>query len=252
MWLSYFPRGPSHPHTYIGSRCCHLLYCTTTHIPQLLHKPRFPLTLVMSLSSDPSKKPARIRERKPRGRGLRTRTGCLTCRKRHLKCNEAKPICGPCTRSNHSCIYADPSTPHSDSTSTSTSNSVTKQTSATSSISNSAAPSIATNHGLDYSDPSEGFDLAFRTSWSYRNGLTGGLSQLVLRGHTSTPCYVNGVEYDRIGDMGAHWTPVLEDLDSSRPGTPSLHSEMMSTSAPYGPSYSSVILPVRRPRQRTF
>jgi hypothetical protein len=44
--------------------------------------------------------------------------------------------------------------------------------------------------------------------------------------------------------MVAHWTPVLEDLDSSRfsPGTPSLHSEMMSPSAPYGPSYGPVYI----------
>ncbi|EXJ80574.1 hypothetical protein A1O1_08720 [Capronia coronata CBS 617.96] len=58
---------------------------------------------------DASRKPARTRDRKPRGRGLRTRTGCMTCRKRHLKCNEEKPVCGPCARSNHDCVYADPS-----------------------------------------------------------------------------------------------------------------------------------------------
>lgn len=28
----------------------------------------------------------------------------LTCRKRHLKCDE-KPICGPCTRANRECVY---------------------------------------------------------------------------------------------------------------------------------------------------
>jgi hypothetical protein len=72
--------------------------------------------------------------------------------------------------------------------------------------------------------------------------LSGGPSQLVSRGHTSAPRSVNGAEYDRIGGMVAHWTPVLEDLDSSRfsPGTPSLHSKMMSPSAPYGPSYGPV------------
>ncbi|KAL4757625.1 uncharacterized protein BDW70DRAFT_171160 [Aspergillus foveolatus] len=52
--------------------------------------------------------PAKIvkkRIRKPRGRGLRTNTGCLTCRTRHKKCDERKPRCGPCTNSDRDCVY---------------------------------------------------------------------------------------------------------------------------------------------------
>ncbi|KAL4807943.1 hypothetical protein BDV18DRAFT_159151 [Aspergillus unguis] len=45
------------------------------------------------------------RIRKPRGRGLRTNTGCLTCRTRHKKCDEQKPRCGPCTTSDRECIF---------------------------------------------------------------------------------------------------------------------------------------------------
>ncbi|RSL83961.1 hypothetical protein CEP52_016563 [Fusarium oligoseptatum] len=47
----------------------------------------------------------RKRLRKPRGRGLRTNTGCLTCRKRHKKCDERRPVCGPCTARCRDCIY---------------------------------------------------------------------------------------------------------------------------------------------------
>ncbi|KAL2426628.1 hypothetical protein ABEF95_010939 [Exophiala dermatitidis] len=72
-------------------------------------------------AADSSKKSGRTRERKPRGRGLRTRTGCMTCRKRHLKCNEEKFICGPCARSNHTCVYADPTPIQASSKSTSNS-----------------------------------------------------------------------------------------------------------------------------------
>ncbi|KAH7119681.1 hypothetical protein B0J11DRAFT_66232 [Dendryphion nanum] len=46
--------------------------------------------------------------RKPRpsrARGLRTTTGCLTCRKRRVKCDETKPRCGPCSKSDRECIY---------------------------------------------------------------------------------------------------------------------------------------------------
>ena len=163
-WLTCFPRDPFPIHTFNASRCWTSF---AIHIVRLPISPNFCtslsllLTLVMSSSSnDASKKPARTRERKPRGRGLRTRTGCLTCRKRHLKCNEARPICGPCTRSNHSCVYADPSAPYLDSTSTSSSSSASKQTPTTHTVSNSATPSVATNLDLDYSDSSEGFDLA--------------------------------------------------------------------------------------------
>ncbi|KAI1322421.1 hypothetical protein F5Y16DRAFT_386693 [Xylariaceae sp. FL0255] len=51
--------------------------------------------------------PPKKRIRKSRSRGLRTKTGCLTCRKRHKKCDEKSPICGPCSISNRGCIYAD-------------------------------------------------------------------------------------------------------------------------------------------------
>ncbi|KAL1858426.1 hypothetical protein Plec18170_002624 [Paecilomyces lecythidis] len=47
----------------------------------------------------------RPRRRKPRGRGLRTTNGCITCRKRHLKCDETKPICGPCIKKGKACEY---------------------------------------------------------------------------------------------------------------------------------------------------
>ncbi|KAL5341091.1 hypothetical protein BJX70DRAFT_386919 [Aspergillus crustosus] len=53
-------------------------------------------------------RPAKVvkkRIRKPRGRGLRTRAGCLTCRTRHRKCDEKKPKCGPCTKSERECEY---------------------------------------------------------------------------------------------------------------------------------------------------
>ncbi|KAI1638790.1 hypothetical protein F4809DRAFT_649073 [Biscogniauxia mediterranea] len=60
-------------------------------------------------SEDPPKK----RIRKSRSRGLRTKTGCLTCRKRHKKCDEKTPICGPCSISRRDCVYADASRPNS-------------------------------------------------------------------------------------------------------------------------------------------
>lgn len=45
------------------------------------------------------------KQRKSRGRGLRTTTGCTVCRKRHMKCDEVKPVCGPCGKGNRACIY---------------------------------------------------------------------------------------------------------------------------------------------------
>ncbi|KAL6705124.1 Nuclear speckle splicing regulatory protein 1 [Coniothyrium glycines] len=42
-----------------------------------------------------------------KSRGLRTSTGCLTCRKRRVKCDEARPSCSNCTRVERECFYAE-------------------------------------------------------------------------------------------------------------------------------------------------
>ncbi|KAK8054521.1 hypothetical protein PG994_009588 [Apiospora phragmitis] len=52
-----------------------------------------------------SSKPKRMR--KSRSRGLRTRTGCLTCRSRHKKCDENLPTCGSCSLANRNCVYSE-------------------------------------------------------------------------------------------------------------------------------------------------
>ncbi|KAF2147904.1 hypothetical protein K461DRAFT_205740, partial [Myriangium duriaei CBS 260.36] len=46
------------------------------------------------------------RIRKSRGKGLRTTTGCLTCRARHKKCDERRPVCGPCSIAHRDCVFA--------------------------------------------------------------------------------------------------------------------------------------------------
>ncbi|KAK9420792.1 hypothetical protein SUNI508_00883 [Seiridium unicorne] len=57
---------------------------------------------------DTESRPGKQRRiRKSRSRGLRTKTGCLTCRARHKKCDEKVPICGPCAISSRDCVYAD-------------------------------------------------------------------------------------------------------------------------------------------------
>ncbi|KAE8383574.1 fungal-specific transcription factor domain-containing protein [Aspergillus bertholletiae] len=45
--------------------------------------------------------------RKSRGRGLRTNAGCLICKRRHVKCDEIRPQCGPCAKGQRPCAYAD-------------------------------------------------------------------------------------------------------------------------------------------------
>ncbi|KAF9884555.1 hypothetical protein FE257_001500 [Aspergillus nanangensis] len=48
----------------------------------------------------------RRRIRPSRARGLRTRTGCLTCRERRVKCDDGKPTCMRCSKSDRICRYA--------------------------------------------------------------------------------------------------------------------------------------------------
>ncbi|OQE15266.1 hypothetical protein PENSTE_c029G03707 [Penicillium steckii] len=45
-------------------------------------------------------------KRKSRGRGLRATTGCVICKRRHVKCDEVRPQCGPCAKGQRPCIYA--------------------------------------------------------------------------------------------------------------------------------------------------
>ncbi|KAF6827495.1 hypothetical protein CPLU01_09069 [Colletotrichum plurivorum] len=49
-------------------------------------------------------RPRRVRP--SRARGLRTSTGCLTCRRRRIKCDEGKPKCAQCCKSDRECEYA--------------------------------------------------------------------------------------------------------------------------------------------------
>jgi hypothetical protein len=49
--------------------------------------------------------PTRATRRRPRGRGIRVRTGCSACRQRHLKCDETQPICRACQKASRDCIY---------------------------------------------------------------------------------------------------------------------------------------------------
>ncbi|KAH7357202.1 hypothetical protein BKA65DRAFT_222572 [Rhexocercosporidium sp. MPI-PUGE-AT-0058] len=52
--------------------------------------------------------PKKPRNRQSRGKGLRRTTGCITCRRRHVKCDENRPHCDRCRKGNQTCIYADP------------------------------------------------------------------------------------------------------------------------------------------------
>lgn len=49
--------------------------------------------------------PKPSRKRASKGRGLRVRTGCQSCKARHLKCDETQPICRACQKSARNCVY---------------------------------------------------------------------------------------------------------------------------------------------------
>ncbi|KAI0868337.1 hypothetical protein GGS24DRAFT_482738 [Hypoxylon argillaceum] len=61
---------------------------------------------------------------KRRATHAKARTGCLTCKKRKVKCDEAKPACTRCVKSGHRCAgYLDPTDLQSGSRTASSSNS---------------------------------------------------------------------------------------------------------------------------------
>ncbi|KAL2852423.1 hypothetical protein BJY01DRAFT_232629 [Aspergillus pseudoustus] len=62
-----------------------------------------------STSTSTTRRPGGQRRIRPsRGRGLRTSTGCLTCRERRVKCDDGKPNCLRCTKSGRVCRYRQP------------------------------------------------------------------------------------------------------------------------------------------------
>lgn len=60
-------------------------------------------------NDSPGNKPIPTKKRDsdatPDGKPKRTRTGCLTCRERHLKCDETKPTCNNCSKSQRECNW---------------------------------------------------------------------------------------------------------------------------------------------------
>ncbi|KAL8998008.1 MAG: hypothetical protein Q9169_002848 [Polycauliona sp. 2 TL-2023] len=73
----------------------------------------------MNVTSDPNQQPMRYPLPPPDGRMMsggrhkkeikrRTKTGCLTCRKRRIKCDEAHPACRNCQKSKRDCLGYDP------------------------------------------------------------------------------------------------------------------------------------------------
>ena len=56
-------------------------------------------------AEDSNVAPKRRRPRPSRGKGLRTTAGCLTCRKRRLKCDEARPRCNGCLKAKRDCAW---------------------------------------------------------------------------------------------------------------------------------------------------
>lgn len=49
--------------------------------------------------------PKKRKPRPSRGRGIRSTSGCKTCRARRLKCGEERPICANCIKSTRECTY---------------------------------------------------------------------------------------------------------------------------------------------------
>lgn len=72
------------------------------HGPRVAHNSALDTRKPMAARTETT---SRKRRGKKRSLGLRTRTGCLTCRESHVKCDEVKEICGRCTKRNLICIY---------------------------------------------------------------------------------------------------------------------------------------------------
>lgn len=64
------------------------------------HKPLYPLQPQPQQRLDNGSQKKEIKRR--------TKTGCLTCRRRRIKCDEGQPTCGNCRKSKRECLGYDP------------------------------------------------------------------------------------------------------------------------------------------------
>lgn len=64
-----------------------------------------PSSNVKSHAGDSAFRVRKSQRRTPKTSNTRTRTGCVTCKSRRVKCNEIKPSCGACTRRGDECSY---------------------------------------------------------------------------------------------------------------------------------------------------
>ena len=56
-------------------------------------------------AGDPSSQQPKKQSNKPPGGFKRKRTGCMTCRKRKIKCCERKPTCSNCEKAKRECVW---------------------------------------------------------------------------------------------------------------------------------------------------
>lgn len=56
----------------------------------------------------PRKEPSSSQDEARRETKNRTKTGCVTCRKRKKKCTEEKPACQSCKKNSYVCVYPEP------------------------------------------------------------------------------------------------------------------------------------------------
>ncbi|KAL7270044.1 hypothetical protein RUND412_007257 [Rhizina undulata] len=101
----------------------------------------------------PAPPPPKKRVRRSTAKGLRVKTGCITCRRRHLKCDEGKPSCKNCSKGSRACTYEPPSPPSSRTTSTTSSRprrtSTTSNISTTSTCSTVLSPSLSSVNDIN-------------------------------------------------------------------------------------------------------
>ncbi|KAK7451533.1 catalytic activity protein [Colletotrichum acutatum] len=84
-----------------GTAATHQIHFPSAHYPFSFNG----INIIKMGADDEDSQPYFTRGRLSRGRGLRNSTGCATCRRRHVKCDERKPICGGCERTKHNCLY---------------------------------------------------------------------------------------------------------------------------------------------------
>lgn len=150
----------------------------------------------------------------------------LTCRRRHVKCDEAKPACGGCAKIKQACVYANPAARRSSEPTAATLTFTTESDYNLDAVSTAPAPADHVGVGVGVAEPEmRGLDT----------DATQGVSPIITHGNVHATVY-GWLSSHRAGKQAAH----MDNTDAL--GSPPTNFSIRSPEAEMGSRFAQRLL----------